>query len=95
MKRPPARRYIGRVDEVADRWLRRYTGPWRSDVHSFGPLAFEHRYRYRPRIEFVRFWIATQHAWHATRADLRRLLRWLTVTLTVTGRSGGVGGSGR
>lgn len=71
------RPYIGREDEVADRWLRRHTGPWQTKHRHLGPLTVEHRFRYRPRVEMVRFWIATQHVWHALRPDLLRLTRWL------------------
>jgi hypothetical protein len=59
------------VNAVADRWQRRFTGPW--TTRAFGPVRSRHRYR--PRIEFVRFWVATQRARHGIRPILRRIIR--------------------
>ncbi len=46
------------VEARADRWQRRHTGPWRTVAHDLGPLVVTHRYRRRPRVEWVRMWIA-------------------------------------
>lgn len=78
LRRPPPRPYMGRLDEVTDRWLRRYTGPWQTKHRNLGPLTVEHRFRFRPNPDLLRFAIARQHAWHALRPDLLRLLRWLS-----------------
>jgi hypothetical protein len=59
------------VNAVADRWQRRFTGPW--TTRNFGPVRSRHRYR--PRIEFVRVWVGTQHIWHGIRPILRGIIR--------------------
>lgn len=61
------------VEERADRWQRRVTGPWKTDRHSFGPLYFEHRYRFRPWIESVRLTVAVHDLEKET---WRPFVRW-------------------
>jgi hypothetical protein len=48
------------VEERADRWLRRYTGPWQTLNAEIGPVQLAWRRRYRPKVEWVRLWVA----WH-------------------------------
>ena len=53
----PAERFT--IEERADRFQRRYTGPWLTDRK--GPVQL--RYRRRPRIEFVRLSVALHDLW--------------------------------
>lgn len=46
------------IEERADRFQRRYTGPWRTVRHELGPVVIEHRYRRRTHIDFVRLSVA-------------------------------------
>jgi hypothetical protein len=71
------------VEERADRFQRRYTGPWRTETR--GPVQL--RYRRRTHIDFVRFSVAGHDLW--THALLRGVivptlmpfLRWLARVL--------------
>lgn len=71
------------VEERADRWLRRYTGPWRTALHEIGPVGLSWRYRYRPRVEFVRLAVAGHDLWtHALFREVviptvRPVVSWL------------------
>jgi hypothetical protein len=57
----PPRRFT--VDERADRFQRRYTGPWRTVGHEAGPLEVSYRYRRRRMIEFARLDVAGHDLW--------------------------------
>ena len=65
------------VNERADRWQRRFTGPWQTTSRELGSVSVSWRYRRRPKIEYVRFWIAS----HDLRREMERALlppmRWL------------------
>lgn len=71
------------VEERADRWQRRHTGPWRTVERELGPMVVQQRYRRRPRIEFVRLWIAGHDLWtHAIfRGVVVPLLRPVVIRL--------------
>ncbi|MBA3875588.1 MAG: hypothetical protein C0498_01405 [Anaerolinea sp.] len=67
------------VEERADRFQRRYTGPWRTAQH----VVITHRYRRRQRIDAVRLSVAGHDLWtHAIERELivpllRRMVRVL------------------
>lgn len=72
------------IEERADRWQRRHTGPWRTVTHEVAVLDVTYRYRRRRRIEFVRFGVAwhdlwTHELWRAAIVPaLRPAVRWLS-----------------
>lgn len=69
------------IEERADRFQRRYTGPWRTE-DKFGLVTI--RYRRRTRIEWVRLAVAGHDLWvHAVLRGvvvpaLTPFLRWLS-----------------
>ena len=71
------------VEERAARFQRRYTGPWKTAVHEIGVIEITHRYRRRPRTEFIELNVAGHDLWtHVVGRELvlpfvRRLSQWL------------------
>lgn len=58
------------VEARADRWQRRMTGPWVTVERERLGLVLTSRYRRRPRIEWVRLWVAWHDLW--TQAIVRQ-----------------------
>lgn len=60
------------IEERADRFQRRHTGPWTTVDRQIGPVVLTQRYRRRTRIEWVRLAVAGHDLW--VHAIQRRLL---------------------
>lgn len=64
------------IEERADRWQRRYSGPWQTLSREVEPVQLSIRRRYRPRTEWVRLWVALHDFWvHEIARSL--LIPWL------------------
>lgn len=72
------------VEERADRFQRRYTGPFQTAQHEIGPVALTVRYRRRQRIDVVRLNVAGHDLWtHAiVRGELLPFLRRLVAAIS-------------